>query len=924
MRHWLQLATRDLRARRVRTLGAVLAVALGTGTVIWVMCCYESVRQTVTKWSREYVGKAQINIESPLGKYSQFSASLVARVAELPNVASVTPLLAMRLRGYFRTAAKADDPTIPDRWTSPELDLHGIDLDLEPHVRDYTVRIGRMLEPSDNLACVIEQAVAEEQGLQLGDSVFIWGDASDKPVRLQVVGMLERKRIARFQKTLILTRMPALQKIALRPQQITSLDIVLKDQSPKATATTMAAVRRVVQKANEHVNVRGTEARMEQVEKAQEQQRGVVQLMSCVAMLTALCIMLSTLSMGMVERVSMLGLLRCVGMTGTQLAWLVLGQILPLGISGIVLGVPIGLGLARATVWIVPDYLGTFAVSYYGIAFAVVAGLVSTFVAALLPASAAITVSPLEASRPRARRSRPMLFYIAFFLGAVAFAAQLYITKVYVQRNVQFVDWSTAAVILLYLSYALAAPMAVWLVGSLAVHLIARIVGVQPSLLQDQIGHAVWRSAGIVCALMVGLSMIVGLSVFNYTFQAGWQFPKDFPEAFVFTYDQNQTPSPQRVVMGVEGVKTATITNAVNPIVEERNPIFENLQRSVTWFMGIDPDSFFDIVRFNFVDGDEQTARQKMAEGGYLIIASDFARTRSKGVQEVRDDKGKVVISNVVRCFYDNRWTDFKVAAVIESPALDIAAGYFQAETEMRVAAHGSVLGSNKDLREKFGVRGFKLVLLNFDVKPTPVPENWPPPRDTAEGQKLDPLVYDNLLPLDRRWQRQRETNVLKEVAARLNAPQARIGTIRELKDEIDRELTRVTRLLTAVPAVALVIAALGVANLMAANIANRTKQLAILRAVGATQGLILRMVLGEALVLGFLGSVLGLALGLHLAENVTTMASRMWGFEAGLAIPWQTLGVAIALTVALCILAGIVPARHASRTNVIDALHVP
>ena len=131
------------------------------------------------------------------------------------------------------------------------------------------------------------------------------------------------------------------------------------------------------------------------------------------------------------------------------------------------------------------------------------------------------------------------------------------------------------------------------------------------------------------------------------------------------------------------------------------------------------------------------------------------------------------------------------------------------------------------------------------------------------------------------------------------------------------------TYLLTAVPAVALLVAAIGVANLMTANVSSRTKQLATLRAVGATRSLVLRMVIGEALILGLLGSALGLALGLHLAWNVTVMTERMWGYQLPFEVPWPFVGTAIGLTVGLCVLAGVLPARHASRTNVIEALHV-
>ncbi|MBL8878615.1 MAG: ABC transporter permease, partial [Phycisphaerales bacterium] len=265
----------------------------------------------------------------------------------------------------------------------------------------------------------------------------------------------------------------------------------------------------------------------------------------------------------------------------------------------------------------------------------------------------------------------------------------------------------------------------------------------------------------------------------------------------------------------------------------------------------------------------------------------------------------------------------FKIAGIVQSPALDIAAGYFQAQSEAQVVAVGSVMGTQDDLDKHFGARGTKMVLLNFDLPTLPVPAGWPPPRGTFESAGIPIECWDPDIALDRRWQRYREDRVLQRVTEALEASRAFSGTARELKDEIDRELTRMTRLLTAVPAVALLVAIVGVANLMTANVTSRARQIAILRAVGATRGLILRMVIAEAVVLGLIGSALGLGLGVHLASNTTLMTSRMWGFEAALNLPWTYIAIACFITISLCALAGTLPARHAARSNIVDALRV-
>lgn len=928
MRHWSQLATRNWRVKRVRTLGALLAITLGAGAVVWVTCCYESVRKAMLEWASTYIGSAQVNIQSPLGRYDTLPQRILRKIEKLEGVAHVTALLVQRLECGLKRSARLDDAHTGDAlvWGG-ELDLHGIDLEREFAIRDWRTMLveGRMLEPDDQFACVLEASIAREQGIGLGDRVLVMtGGADEKVVELEVVGLFERRRIARFLRGVALLRLPVLQQIAAKHALVTSFDVVLEDKSMNGVNQGATRIRTAIRGDAPAAQVRSAAARLSQVERAQQQQEIVLVLLSCVAMLTALFIILSTLSMGLVERVAQMGLMRCVGTTRTQLAALTLIEVVPLGLIGIALGVPVGLALTALTVRLVPEYVGTFAVSLRGIALACTAGFATTVVAAILPAMAAARVSPLEATRPRARTAPAALLVVAFVLAGLTLAAQVWIVDQKVRRDVLFINWAAASVVALYAGYAAAAPFVVWIVSRVAVPVAAAAMRLRSRLLQDQIGRAVWRSAGICCGLMVGLSLIVGLAVFNESFKRGWQFPKQFPEAYIWSFEQ--IPGDVRArIAGTPGVRNFATANAINVIVEERGGLMEPVLMSVTWFMGCDPDEFLDLVKLEFLpgEGDEATARELLRQGGHVLIAADFARSRRKSFREQRDADGHVVLSNKVRVWFNDRWTEFTVAGVIDSPALDIAAGYFQLESEAYVVASGSVIGTQKDLRQRFNIDGTKLVLLNFDIPESEPPPDWTPPTSASPMGKPTDDFYNATLSRASRWRYYQEAMLLQQLRDKLGARQAFWGTARELKDQIDSELTRMTYLLTAVPLVALVVAAVGVANLMTANVAARSRPIAIMRAVGATRGQIMRLVIGEATVLGILGSALGLALGMHLAWNTNVMTARMWGFDAPFAVPWGIVAAAVVLTIGLCIIAGVLPARHASRTNVIDALHV-
>jgi putative ABC transport system permease protein len=905
MRHWLQLATRNWRAKALRTLGAVAAITLGTASIVWVTSCYESVRRSVLRWAGDYVGSAHVTVQSALGRYDQIPARLLDAIAKVEGVRTVNGRFVQRLHAVTVRRGELgarNEQTLVWSKDVPEVDLQGVEIESELLVRDHRRELlpnaGRLITPDDEWACVINASLAHEAGVGVGDALFVWGGARDQPYRFEIVGLIQHRRVARFQKDVALVPLRTLQQMTSKSGLVTSIDVVLAQADASQMNRAMARIRAAVQPISPGATTRSVEGRMRQIEFAQSQQRLVMMLLSCVVMLSALVTILSTLSMGMIERIGQLGLMRCVGLTGGQLGLLMLLEVLPLGAVGVLAGVPLGMGMTALTVWLVPEYVGHFVVSVSGLLLAVGAGMVTALVAAVVPMAAAMTVSPLEAARPRARRGGGRALGLVFVLAVAALGVQHFVLLPAVERTLHFVWWMALSVVVLYAGYVLLAAPLVRLLSVPAVALVGGVLGLRARLLQDQVGHAVWRAAGVCCGLMVALSLIIEVFTVNESIVQGWQFPRQFPEAYVWSFDQMR-PDAAAIAAQTPGVGRVTAANALNVIVQERRPLFmEQVQRSVTWFVGCDPDTFFAMVR------------AEMRRGDHVVVADDFARSRDRH------------LGDRVNVWIGDRVHNFRIAGVMQSPALDIAAGFFQAHTEFNVAASGSVLGTNADMKRLFQVDGVKMLLLDFDLPPLPPPADWPPPASGRDGELAEHL-RDPRVPLERRWRNFREAQVLEEVRRRLQTPQAYIGTARELKDAIDAQLGEIVRLLVAVPSVALTVAALGVANLMMANVVARARQIAILRAVGATRGLILRMVLGEALVLGAIGVGMGLMLGLHLAHNELAVLDRIWGFRVDAVLPWGTLSVAVLVTLLLCALAGALPARYSARTNVVEALHV-
>lgn len=141
------------------------------------------------------------------------------------------------------------------------------------------------------------------------------------------------------------------------------------------------------------------------------------------------------------------------------------------------------------------------------------------------------------------------------------------------------------------------------------------------------------------------------------------------------------------------------------------------------------------------------------------------------------------------------------------------------------------------------------------------------------------------------------------------------IRNLSELASAREEGTRAITTLLATVAAIALLVGGIGIMNIMLVSVTERTREIGIRMAVGATPHNILTQFLTEALTLSIFGGVLGVGAGVLAA----TKLAQDFGWP--LILNWNVSLAALGLSVAVGVVFGLYPAQKASRTDPIHAL---
>ncbi len=161
-------------------------------------------------------------------------------------------------------------------------------------------------------------------------------------------------------------------------------------------------------------------------------------------------------------------------------------------------------------------------------------------------------------------------------------------------------------------------------------------------------------------------------------------------------------------------------------------------------------------------------------------------------------------------------------------------------------------------------------------------------------------------------------TNVADPAAALSGMPDTKVRTKAEYVDEQVKAVDELLAIFYVLLALAVIVSLFGIVNTLVLATFERTQELGTLRAVGMTRRQVRRMVRHESIITALIGAVTGMALGLGLAAAVTAAFS-----DEGLTftVPAGALIAFGIVAIVAGVLAAVLPARRAAKTNVLVAL---
>lgn len=143
----------------------------------------------------------------------------------------------------------------------------------------------------------------------------------------------------------------------------------------------------------------------------------------------------------------------------------------------------------------------------------------------------------------------------------------------------------------------------------------------------------------------------------------------------------------------------------------------------------------------------------------------------------------------------------------------------------------------------------------------------------------------------------------------------------KKMQETRSEMMSTMNTFLLAIAAVSLIVGAVGVANTMFTSVLEKTKEIGIMKAIGARNKDVMRIFLLNAALIGLVGGIIGIFFGAILSGLLPALMGETGMLRGGTLVSLNSVALAVSVSIGIGILSGIIPAYRASKLKPVDAL---
>ncbi|MBI1368262.1 MAG: FtsX-like permease family protein [Planctomycetes bacterium] len=866
------LIQRHLQHHRTRAVLTFAAIAVAVSLVTALTSAFASLRAAAYTVLGSMYGSTDMVIRPDQSRGVLIDGAIADELRNDPRVRrinarliSVSPLL------------DANDEPVRDRPAS----LIGLSIDAPADTSISALTSGRWFDNDDRDVAVVEEQVAQKLNVKVGDILGV--PSPTGALHLKVIGVLGRPDMMRFGPPSVYLPIATLRDWLKEPNRFSEIDVDLKgDVDTDAFAAAFSKAH-----AEAMLRIETAATRQKNFDTNFEALTLLSYLGGTLSMIAAVFIVFSALTMGVSERTRELAMLRAIGALKSQVGRLVIGEGVVLAAIGAAAGVPLGLFWVSLLAWMYPKLFSAGAVfssggAIYGAGGTILAALIASFI----PAWSASTADTLAALTSAGRPRRGRVTGIVIAAGALLLCVDpLIVFTPGIDRSVRMYVHLFIGLPSLMVGLVGVTPLVVMVVDRALSGLMAKIVAIEPTLLRQQLSGGLWRTTGTAAGLMVGLLALVVLQTHGRSMATGWALPTKFPDmllaapmgldedqvAKLQTLDEFSPPGVLPMAM-VSPALAANIFGLGGFIKMPEGTILFGLDTNRAFGSGKpgDPPA---MIELEYIEGDADSARKMLAMGHHVIVSEHYKRVKGLGVGDV------ITLDTPL-----NGKVDYIIAGVVRSVGIDMIVRIFEMNREFdRFTAAGAIT-TLEDVKRDFGTQRIFLMTANVDAK-------------LNKG------------------------DVEKALREKLGAWGLLAADARRIKRGVDKALGQLLDLMSTIALAAIGVAAIGVTNTIVASVRSRRWQFGVLRSLGLTRGALLRLVLGEAMLIGIVAALVGTAGGLQLSVCANHLSAEVLGYVVPLVLPMRMLVSGVLITMIVAALAALYPATGAARADTLSML---